>query len=88
MDNTAGDNKNAEMVIFLGWLVQHDFFQDASFFCQLKGHTFTVLDQSFDTLISQLLAEAIYSMSSLINSSSSSCSRTGATRLWLEVHQL
>ena len=52
MDNTAGDNKNAEMVIFLGWLVQHDFFQDASFFCQLKGHTFTVLDQSFNTLIS------------------------------------
>ena len=67
MDNTAGDNKNAEMVIFLGWLIYFDNFKDSSFFCQLKGHTFTVLDQSFNTLISQLLAEAIYSMSSLIS---------------------
>ena len=66
MDNTSGDNKNEVMVVFLGWLVQMDYFQDASFFCQLKGHTFTVLDQSFNTMISQLLGEAIYCMSSLL----------------------
>ena len=67
MDNTGGDNKNAEMVAFIGWLVYTDVFNDASFFCQLKGHTFTVLDQSFNTLICQLLAQAIYTVSALIS---------------------
>lgn len=65
MDNTGGDNKNAEMVAFIGWLVLSNVFVDASFFCQLKGHTFTVLDQSFNTMICQLLAQAIYTISSL-----------------------
>ena len=47
--------------------MKNDYFEDASFFCQLKGHTFTVLDQSFNTLISQLLGEFIYTtMSSLL----------------------
>jgi hypothetical protein len=53
------------MVAFIGWLVLRDYFDDASFFCQLKGHTFTVLDQSFNTMICQLLTQAIYTMSSL-----------------------
>ena len=66
MDNTGGDNKNAEMVAFIAWLVLADHFRDASFFCQLKGHTFTVLDQSFNTMISQLLGQAIYTVSSLL----------------------
>ena len=54
------------MILFLGWLVLKDHFEDAGFFCQLKGHTFTVLDQSFNTLISQLLGEAIYTMPYLL----------------------
>ena len=66
MDNTNADNKCAMMVCFIGWLVQMDYFEDASFFCMLKGHTFTVLDQSFNTMISQLLAIAIYTLSHLM----------------------
>eukprot|EP00965_Chrysotila_dentata_P112511 3719350-Pleurochrysis_carterae.AAC.1 len=32
----------------------------------IKGHTFTILDQSFNTLLSQLLQESIYTMSGLL----------------------
>ena len=67
MDNTGGDNKNAEMVVYIGWLVLRDHFTDASFFCQLKGHTFTVLDQSFNTMICQLLTHVIYTVSCLVS---------------------
>ena len=66
MDNTGGDNKHAEMICFLGWLVLQDHFHDASFFCQLKGHTFTILDQSFNTMISQLLGCFIYTVPALL----------------------
>ena len=87
MDNTAGDNKHAEMILFLGWLVLNDVFEDASFFCMLKGHTFTVLDQSFNTLISQLLGEAIYSMSSLCSFIFKFLQPYGCSEV-REVHQL
>ena len=66
MDNTNSDNKCALMVCFIGWLVLTDAFEDASFFCMLKGHTFTVLDQSFNTMISQLLARAVYTLTRLM----------------------
>ena len=87
MDNTAGDNKHAEMVCFLGWLVHEDVFNDASFFCQLKGHTFTVLDQSFNTLISQLLAQAIYTMASLMALTFRFLQPYGCQEV-IEIHQL
>ena len=87
MDNTSGDNKNAEMIIFLAWLVHNGVFKDASFFCQLKGHTFTVLDQSFNTLISQLLGEAIYTMSSLLSFIFKFLQPYGCHEV-VEVHQL
>ena len=60
MDNTSGDNKNNETVEFIAWLVDEDNFADASFFCQMKGHTFTIIDQSFNTMISQMKGEIIY----------------------------
>lgn len=66
-DNTSGDNKNNEVIAFIAWLVLIDVFHEASFFCMLKGHTFTILDQSFNTVISQLLTESIYTMSSLLS---------------------
>ena len=39
MDNTSGDNKNAEMVpvLFLGWIVQNDYFENASFSVSSKA---------------------------------------------------
>ena len=45
MDNTGSDNKCGDMILFLSWLVQMDHFRHASFFCMLKGHTFTVIDR-------------------------------------------
>ena len=87
MDNTWGDNKNAEMVAFIGWLVLCDYFEDASFFCQLKGHTFTVLDQSFNTMTCQLLAQAIYTMSSLMRFMFQFLQPYGCQEV-IELHQL
>lgn len=87
MDNTGGDNKNAEMLLFLGFLVHMDYFDDASFFCQLKGHTFTILDQSFNTLISQLLAQCIYTVSALIQFTFQFLQPYGCREV-IELHQL
>ena len=42
LDNTAADNKNNEMIYFLGWLVLIDIVDEASFFCMIKGHTYSV----------------------------------------------
>ena len=87
MDNTAADNKCALMVCFIGWLVLMDHFEDASFFCMLKGHTFTVLDQSFNTMISQLLAIAIYTLSHLIELVFKFLQPYGCRQV-IELHQL
>ena len=54
LDNTAAENKNQYMLYFLAWLVQRGVCDEASIFSMLVGHTYTDLDQSFNTLISQL----------------------------------
>lgn len=41
LDNTGEANKNNEMIFFLAWLVAMDYFEEASFFCMIKGHTYT-----------------------------------------------
>lgn len=66
-DGTAADNKNNEMIIFLCWLVLLDKFEHASMFVMMKGHTYTVLDQSFNTLISSLMNNMIYTVSALLS---------------------
>eukprot|EP00965_Chrysotila_dentata_P029392 976676-Pleurochrysis_carterae.AAC.1 len=38
------------MAGFLAWLVEEDIFADAAFFCMMKGHTLTNLDQVRATL--------------------------------------
>ena len=54
LDNTTGDNKNNTCILFICWLVLEDTFEDASFFCMLKGHTYTGLDRTFNTMIMAL----------------------------------
>lgn len=54
------------MICFLGWLVLTDVFEETGFFCMQKGHTYSRIDQSFRTLIVQLLGEAIWTVGSLI----------------------
>ena len=75
------------MLLFIGFLVHMDYFDDASFFCQLKGHTFTILDQSFNTLISELLAQCIYTVSALIQFTFQFLQPYGCREV-IELHQL
>ena len=65
LDNTSGDNKNNDVIFFLAWLVMTDVCVEASFFCMMVGHTYSEIDQTFNTLIAQLLNEAIYTVSRL-----------------------
>ena len=67
LDNTAADNKNNEMIVFLAWLVAMDYFVECSFFCMMVGHTYSRIDQSFRTLITRLMAFPIWTISSLVN---------------------
>ena len=77
MDNTGSDNKCAEMILFLGYLVLNDHFREASFFCMIKGHTFSLLDQMFNVMINFLLAIPIYTMSTLMAAMFESCKPYG-----------
>ena len=60
-----GDNKNNEMLFFLAWLVASGYVNEASFFCMQKGHTYCRIDQSFRTLIVQLLSTAVWTVTQL-----------------------
>ena len=66
LDNTAADNKNNEMIFFLAWLVAMDVTDEASFFCMLKGHTYSRIDQTFRTLIGQLIACPVWTVTLLV----------------------
>lgn len=67
LDNTCEANKNNEMIFFLAWLVAMDYFEEASFFCMVKGHTYSRIDQSFRALIGRLLSTAIWTVPSLLH---------------------
>lgn len=67
LDNTSEANKNNEMIFFLAWLVAMDYFEEASFFCMIKGHTYSRIDQSFRALIGQLRTVSIWTVGSLLH---------------------
>ena len=52
LDNTCGENKCQAILAVVGWLVQVFSFDEAFINCCPVGHTFTILDESFNTLIS------------------------------------
>lgn len=66
LDNTAADNKNNEMIFFLAWLVATNVTEEASFFCMIKGHTYSRIDQTFRTLIGKLMSVPIWTVSLLL----------------------
>uniref|UniRef100_A0A7S2IVP4 DUF7869 domain-containing protein n=1 Tax=Haptolina brevifila TaxID=156173 RepID=A0A7S2IVP4_9EUKA len=66
LDNTSADNKNNEMIFFLAWLVLIDATEEAGFFCMMKGHTYSRIDQSFRALIGQLLAVPVWTVTLLL----------------------
>jgi hypothetical protein len=51
LDNTCGENKCQAILAVVGWLVQVFSFDEAIINCCPVGHTFTILDESFNTLI-------------------------------------
>ena len=67
LDNTTSENKCNEVIFFICWLVQRDNFVDSSFFCMLKGHTYTGLDRTFNTMFMFLKQIGIYTISALTN---------------------
>lgn len=67
LDNTGADNKNNEMIFFLAWLVMQDVTEEASFFCMMKGHTYSRIDQTFRTLIMKLLAVPVWTVNLLMH---------------------
>lgn len=67
LDNTGEANKNNEMIFFLAWLVAMDYFEEASFFCMMKGHTYSRIDQTFRALIGQLLSVSIWTVKQLVH---------------------
>ena len=67
LDNTVAENKCNTMIYFLAWLVAKDYFHQASFFCMLVGHTYSRIDQSFNTLISQLMSKPIWTVRLLVS---------------------
>eukprot|EP00965_Chrysotila_dentata_P149430 4934947-Pleurochrysis_carterae.AAC.2 len=66
LDNTCGENKDKTAIAFLAWLVYANIFQEAGFFCLMNGHTFTILDQSFGTLIKDLKTHAVCTISRML----------------------
>ena len=67
LDNTSADNKNNEMIFFLAWLVAQDATNEASFFCMMKGHTYSRIDQSFRALIQLLLSVPVWTVGLLVH---------------------
>ena len=65
LDNTTGDNKNNTVIFFICWLVLKDHFEDAAFFCMLKGHTYTSLDRTFNTMMQALRQVGVYCLTML-----------------------
>ena len=66
LDNTSADNKNNEMIFFLAWLVYDDIFEETTAFMMIKGHTYSRIDQAFRTMIVQIMAHAVWTISSLL----------------------
>ena len=87
LDNTSGDNKNNEMIFFLAWLVANDHTEEASFFCMMKGHTYSRIDQSFRALIGQLMTVPIFTVSALLAYLKSFLSAYNCMRV-VELHAL
>ena len=54
LDNTCGENKCITVIAFVCWLVTEFSFEEAIINCMPVGHTFTILDASFNTMIAAM----------------------------------
>ena len=87
LDNTTSENKCNETIFFICWLVQRDYFADTSFFCMLKGHTYTGLDRTFNTMFMYLKQIGIYTISAMVNAIFRSLQKHDCLKV-IELHAL
>ena len=66
LDNTCGENMCRAVFGVLALFVKRGYFRKTIVFTCPKGHTFTLLDQSFSKLIRFVFSKAIYSVSELV----------------------
>lgn len=66
LDNTVGENKTRAMIAYAGFLIETGRFKRVIIFFRPKGHTFTLLDQSFSKLIRQLRHFCVFTPSDLV----------------------
>jgi hypothetical protein len=66
VDNTCGENKCMTIIALVAWLVQAFSFDDALINCMPVGHTFTLLDQSFNSLISGMHKSTLPTVSAML----------------------
>ena len=66
LDNTCGENKCQAVLATVGWLVQVFSFDEAIINCCPVGHTFTILDESFNTLINGLNQGTLATMEEML----------------------
>ena len=68
LDNTCGENKCQAILAVVGWLVQVFSFEQAMINCCPVGHTFTILDESFNTLISGMNQSTLATLEDMMDS--------------------
>ena len=65
MDNTCKENKNNQMMKYLGFLVSHGVFDEVRMLFLLVGHTHSVIDQRFSVITRHLSTEDAYTLPQL-----------------------
>ena len=67
LDNTCGENKCLCILATVAWLVQSCSFDGALINCMPVGHTFTILDQSYNTLIDGMHQSTLPTVEAMLN---------------------
>lgn len=67
LDNTTGENKNNTVIALCALLVHWGVFVEARMFFMPKGHTYSLLDQSFGPLITGLKQIVVLTQSELFS---------------------
>lgn len=66
LDNTTSENKNIAVIGLVALLVAWGVFREASIFFMPVGHTYNELDATFTPLIDMLMANAVPTISALL----------------------
>jgi hypothetical protein len=67
LDNTCAENKCIIVIGVCGWFVAVGTFDQVLINCMMVGHTFTLLDQSFNTMINSMGATPLPTVESMLS---------------------